>query len=138
MSLPGDDAQPKKLLSTHNINGFIIFNSTLDNVIRCLKIQSVEEAKKQWSMLLYQNLYLPLWSSKDRQKVKEILLESEVDLSDVEQSEGSAYDRTLAEVGRLFWTYPFRKLVVLGRQGHGTLGVESTSTFWRLLLGCLF
>ena len=105
---------PAKLLSLKN----------LDNVIRCLNIQSFDDEtdaiKKEWTTLLYQNLYLPLWSSKDRQKVKEILLKCEVDLSEAEQDSagGSVYDRTLFEVDRLL--YSNRKLIVLvGAPGSG-------------------
>lgn len=105
---------PAKLLSLKN----------LDNVIRCLNIQQLHDetaVKKEWATMLYQNLYLPLWSSKDRQKVKDILLKCEVDLSEAEKDGpegGSVFDRTLFEVDRLH--YSNRKLIVLvGAPGSG-------------------
>ena len=105
---------PAKLLSFKN----------LDNVIRCLNIQQLQDKtaiKKEWTTMLYQNLYLPLWSSKDRQKVKDILSKCEVDLSEAEQDGpegGSVFDRLLFEVDKLL--YSNRKLIVLvGAPGSG-------------------
>ena len=113
-----DPISPGKLLSLKN----------LDNVIRCLKVKTSDEnlVKQNWTNLLYQNLCLPLWSSTDRQKVKEILQECEVDISTVEQSVGSVYDKTLAEVSRLLSAQ--RKLIILvGAPGSGKRSVINQS-----------